>query len=165
MLIIYFCMPWALLKFLSPPPPPQADSPVSPPDSENGKFSVRYSVTYYVNTFTHIILIIRGVMPIQRFLSQVDFKWSFQKTKNSRFIFSIFNTITQVYSTAHYNQSHTILLSLWIQWPIRGVQMSHRLNASVFFTRSLTECLFLANSLVRNNKVQMCVRICKILIS
>ncbi len=103
----------------------------------------------------------RGVMPIQsewcplRFLSQVDFKSSFQKTKNSRIIFVIFDTITlyplwlerparhhqllksnlrsgwcwardrRVYTAlAHYNQSHTILLSLWMQWPIRGIQMS-----------------------------------------
>ncbi len=33
---------------------------------------------------------------------------------------------TRLYSAAHYNQSHTMLLSLWMQWPIRGVQMSHR---------------------------------------
>ncbi len=25
----------------------------------------------------------------------------------------------RLYSSAHYNQSHTILLSLWLQWPIR----------------------------------------------
>ncbi len=29
----------------------------------------------------------------------------------------------------HYNQSHTMLLSLWRQWPIRDVQMNHHWNA------------------------------------
>ncbi len=51
---------------LAPPHPPdcsleylpQADSPVPSPDSENGTFSVRYSVTYYINRFTCIIQII-----------------------------------------------------------------------------------------------------------
>ncbi len=32
------------------------------------------------------------------------------------------------------NHSHTILLSLWMQWPIRLVQMSHRWNAGVVFS-------------------------------
>uniref|UniRef100_A0A673K382 Gamma-aminobutyric acid (GABA) A receptor, rho 3a n=1 Tax=Sinocyclocheilus rhinocerous TaxID=307959 RepID=A0A673K382_9TELE len=32
---------------------------------------------------------------------------------------------------AHFNQSHTYLLSLGMQWPIRSVQLSHRLNSSV----------------------------------
>ncbi len=80
-----------------------------------------------------------------RFLSQADFDAASKRQKNSRFIFSICNTIaTSVirtfsasyhqllnsnlrsmiaaepetdafYSTAHYNQSHTILLSLWMQ--------------------------------------------------
>ncbi len=31
---------------------------------------------------------------------------------------------TRLYSSARYNQSHTILLSLLMQWPIRDVQMS-----------------------------------------
>ncbi len=26
----------------------------------------------------------------------------------------------------YYNQLHMIMLSLWMQWPVRGVQMSHR---------------------------------------
>ncbi len=34
----------------------------------------------------------------------------------------------RVFTALHYNQSHTMLLSLWMQWPIRGVQMSHRWN-------------------------------------
>ncbi len=50
MIIIYFCMQEQLSSCHSPP-----DSPVPPPDSENDKFSVRYSVTYYINTFTCII--------------------------------------------------------------------------------------------------------------
>ncbi len=77
-------------------------------------------------------------------------KWNLnaasKRQKNSRLIFSIiqshrraynvqclissaakFKSATDAfYSTAHYNQSHTMLLSLWMQWPIRGVQMSHR---------------------------------------
>ncbi len=40
----------------------------------------------------------------------------------------------RLYSAAHYNQSHTMLLSLWMQRPIRGVQMSYSWNVSVFFT-------------------------------
>ncbi len=49
------------------------------------------------------------------FLSQVDFfERSFQKT---------------TFFLSRYNQSHTILLSLWMQWPIIGVQMSHRCSA------------------------------------
>ncbi len=73
-----------------------------------------------------------------RFLSQADFDAASKRQKNSRFIFSICNTIATVgasyhqllnsnlrsmigaetdafYSAAHYNQSHTILLSLWMQ--------------------------------------------------
>ncbi len=33
---------------------------------------------------------------------------------------------TSYFSTAHYNQSQTSLMSLWVHGPIRGVQMSHR---------------------------------------
>ncbi len=39
--------------------------------------------------------------------------------------------IMPFYSVPHYIQLHTILLSLWMRWPIRGVQMSHRWNAGV----------------------------------
>ncbi len=91
-----------------------------------------------------------GRCQVAPFLSLVDFECSFQKTKNN--IFYIWYNLTNViksFSASYYqllnsnlrllagtepetdtflqhNQSHTILLSLWMQWPIRGVQMSHR---------------------------------------
>ncbi len=50
-----------------------------------------------------------------------------------------------------YNRSHMIPLSLWMQWPIRGVQMSHRWNTGVLFSvRSLTEFCSLANAFIIN---------------
>ncbi len=51
MIIIYLCMQEHYLSSCHSPP----DSPVPSPDSENDKFSVRYSVTYYINRFTCII--------------------------------------------------------------------------------------------------------------
>ncbi len=50
------------------------------------------------------------------FLSQVDFESSFQKTKNSRIIFVICDKITLFRSWLE--------LSLWMQWPIKSIQMS-----------------------------------------
>lgn len=44
----------------------------------------------------------------------------------------------------HSNQSHTFLLSWWMQWPITGVRMSHRWNTGVLFivrARSLNSAL------------------------
>ncbi len=51
MLIIYFCMQEHYLSYCHSP----QDSPVPSPDSGNDKFSVRYSVIYYINRFTYII--------------------------------------------------------------------------------------------------------------
>ncbi len=45
MIIIYFCIQENYLSSCHSPP----DSPVPSPNSENDKFSVRYSVTYYIN--------------------------------------------------------------------------------------------------------------------
>ncbi len=68
--------------------------------------------------------IYRGVMPIQsegaraplRFLSQVDFECRFQKTKqNSRYFFSIFNTITP----AWLDRSVRHIINCWIQICVR----------------------------------------------
>ncbi len=95
-----------------------------------------------------------------RFLSQVDFECSYQKTKklpnNIFYIWYNHTGVIRSFSAAqhqllnsnlcsrfgwrwvrgrrvctalHYNQSHTILLSLWMQWPIRDVQMNHHWNA------------------------------------
>ncbi len=66
---------------------------------------------------------------------------------------------TRLYSAAHYNQSHTMLLSLWMHRPIRDVQMSHRLNTGYLWLNTYF-CRILSSE---TNKVQMCVRICKIL--
>ncbi len=62
----------------------------------------------------------------------------------------------RVCTALHYNQKHTILLSLWMQWPIRDLQMSYRWNA--VFSSLACWLNYLANSLIRNNKVQMCVQ-------
>ncbi len=43
---------------------------------------------------------------------------------------------------AHYNQSHTILLSLGMQWPIRDVQISHRW---ILFRLKLANSLSISN--------------------
>ncbi len=72
------------------------------------------------------------------------------------------------YSTAHYNQSHMILLSLWVQWPIRGIQMSHRWNSCfIQCERSLNEfCSLLISNQKQQSRAHRCAYyVSKILIS
>ncbi len=112
-----------------------------------------------------------------------------QLPKNSRIIFSIFDTITPAWLDRSMRLSSAAkfksVFAVW-RWD-RRVFTALRIitnhtrccwayeckdqsevcrwvidkNVGVFFTCSLTEYLFLANSFVRNNKVHMCVWICK----
>ncbi len=115
-----------------------------------------------------------------RFLRQVDFESSFQKTKNCRLIFSIFHTITPAWlnrsvrlsSAAKFKSVFAVWRWTWYRcvytalriitnhtrccWAYECKDQSEAFRwviaeMSVFFTRSLTENLYLVNSLVRNN--------------
>ncbi len=51
-----------------------------------------------------------------RFLSQVDFKCSFQKTKNSSIIFYIFDTITPAWLNHSVRHIISCKIQIWVRW-------------------------------------------------
>lgn len=57
-------------------------------------------------------------------------------------------------SQRHYNQSHTTLLSLFMQWPIRDVQMGHRLLADWITVGTLS-----SETTSADVRIRICVRI------
>ncbi len=129
-----------------------------------------------------------GTCPL-RFLRQVDFECSFHKTKNSWLLFSISNTIKQAWlkrsvrlSSAAKFKSAFAGAGARYRWVFTALRIitnhtrccwAYECNdqsevfrwviAKFVVFSSLARWLntFLANSLVRNNKVQMCVQICK----